>query len=531
MKKILTIAMVLTLVAAFAVPAMAETKFDFKGAYRVRGFYLSNPALQADQEWKKATGKMGSTNYTAEINSSTTGDQLGYGETASQAYMDMRFRMESTFTVSDALQVVTRFDALDNKKWGDADTDWSATGACMDSNNNIDFDRAYMVITNENIGKFSIGRQAGGVYGNVFLDSVGERDRLRYDTKVGDLAITAIFEKQAENDSDSCDATVVSLPGGASKTVYGSDYTDSDTDFYYLALTYLTEDLTGGLLTGFGVDKANSDDIFTGVIPNVIPEYDRTTWLFDPFINATFGDFTVLAEAQIRFGKYAEYDRDVYGANLKSWNALRNAAKIGDQEDIDWDAYAWNLEGQWNSGPFGAELGYAWVKGEDNLYDDKFETIGGVGDDWAKAWILTSTDSGFESTLGGHTGAAAAGATAGNLSSGSTAALNGMKMFYLGGSFAPMENLTIKGLYANSKSESPGYVGFTSWVNTPNNSRSFASDHGSEYDLTVDWDIYDNLNYTAIFAYLDVGDYWQWGNPYRELENVWTFWQQLQLDF
>ena len=151
MKKIFTIAMVIALVAAFTLPAMAETKFSFNGAYRVRGFMLSNPALQADQPYVKRDLQ----NKTLPVDAT--------GETASQSWMDMRFRMESTFTVSDRLSVVTRFDALDNKKYGYDDNDYNGNtewdGAAnvttdCDRNSNIDFDRAYMVI-NADFGVFT----------------------------------------------------------------------------------------------------------------------------------------------------------------------------------------------------------------------------------------------------------------------------------------------------------------------------------------------------------------------------------------
>ncbi|WP_028315242.1 hypothetical protein [Desulfatibacillum aliphaticivorans] len=487
MKKIFTIAMVIALVAAFTLPAMAETKFSFKGTYRVRGFMLSNPQLQADQLAVKATGNPAQSGYTLAIPAT--------GETASQSWMDMRFRMESTFTVSDRLAVVTRFDALDNKRYGDPDT--------VGTTDNIDWDRAYMVVTTD-FGKFQAGRMAGGTYGNVFLDTETERDRVRFDTMLDKWVISLIYEKQFEGDG---------------MTIW----TDSDVDFYYAAATYLSEDLRGGLLMGYGNAKNNSDD-FLGVGPCS----DMSLILADPFVDANFGDFNVKAEAQIRWGKFAEFDRDVYAASIKAMDAARKLAGLGPQPDVDWDAYAWNLEGSWASGPFSAELGYVWVKGENDPYDDKWESVGGIGDDWGKVFILTNTDSGFEGILGGHNGAAAAGAAAGNLSSGSTAALNGCKMIYVGGSYSPLDNLTISAMFANSKSESPGYVDLGG---LPVDSRDFASDHGSEYDLTIDWDIYDNLNYTFIAAFLDVGDYWQFGNPYRELENTWCFWQQLQLSF
>lgn len=539
MKKILTVMLALCMVAAFTVPAAADPSVDFEGSYRVRGFLLSNPSLQADQDFKKATGTSGTASETLQIGSTVgTGlilpdSKVGIGETASQSWMDMRFRLQTTFTAADNLQVVTRFDALDDKKWGDSDNDTSEGGACPIENDNIDFDRAYMVITPD-FGKFTIGRQWGGTYGNLFLDTDKEADRLRFDTKLDNLIITAIFEKNAEVDSSACLGTDI--------------FADTDADAYYLALTYKTEDLTAGLLTGYHNVKIASD---AGL---AIMPYDRTLWLFDPFFDVNMGDINVKGEAQLRFGKYAEYDRDVYGDYIKALDDLLiNRAGIPGRTkrnpvaDVDYDAYAWNLEGTYTTGPMSFQLGYAWVKGEDNVFDDKHESVGGLGDDWGKAWILAGTDGGFDGTLGNHAGCAAAGATAGNLSSGSTAALNGVKMVYLSGSYQAMDNLKVTVLYANSKSESPGKVGLSE-LNLPAETgipsddhllvspkaetcRDFASDHGSEYDLTVEWDLYDNLNYQFIAAYLDVGDYWQFGNPYRELENVWTFWQQLTLNF
>ncbi|SHK26984.1 hypothetical protein SAMN02745216_03181 [Desulfatibacillum alkenivorans DSM 16219] len=490
MKKIFTIAVVIALVAAFTLPAMAETKFSFNGAYRVRGFMLSNPSLQADQAAVKATSVSSAIPAT--------------GEGASQSWMDMRFRMESTFTVSDRLSVVTRFDALDNKRYGDPDT--------VGTTDNIDFDRAYMVI-NADFGVFTLGRQSVGSYGNLFLDSETEGDRVRFDTTMDKWMFSAIYEKVSEGDANAPTDVM----------------TDSDFDYYYAAATYTAEDLSAGLLAGYGADKSGSDIlVYVPAAGNLA--WDSNQIMFNPFVNAAFGDFGVSAEAELLFGKYREYDRDVYNASVKLADAARKAAGLGPLPDVDYDAYAWNVEGAWASGPFGAEIGYAWVKGEDNYFDDKWESVGGVGDDWCKAFILTNTDSGFEGSLGGHGGAAAAGATAGNLASGSTAAENGMKMFYLGGSYSPLANLKISALFANSKAESPGYVGYTAGT-LPGKGRSFASDHGSEYDLTINWDIYDNLNYTFIAAFLDVGDYWQFGNPYRELENTWAFWQQIQLSF
>ena len=57
------------------------------------------------------------------------------------------------------------------------------------------------------------------------------------------------------------------------------------------------------------------------------------------------------------------------------------------------------------------------------------------------------------------------------------------------------------------------------------------SDQGYEYDLTLNWDIYDNLNFRGVFAYLDAGDYWKQDDPTRDVEDLTTFYGRLILSF
>jgi hypothetical protein len=56
-------------------------------------------------------------------------------------------------------------------------------------------------------------------------------------------------------------------------------------------------------------------------------------------------------------------------------------------------------------------------------------------------------------------------------------------------------------------------------------------DIGIEYDLTLNWKIYDNLTYSAIAAYLDAGDIWQGGDPTIDIENTYALFHQLELSF
>ncbi|MBW2570364.1 MAG: porin, partial [Deltaproteobacteria bacterium] len=163
MKKLTIIALALCLAVVMAAPVMAADA-DFSGAYRVRGSYVEHYDLK--------------------------------DTSPAHDYMDMRFRLKTVFKVTDNLSVTTRFDALDNKRWGDSD---NAVGNddilnTDDDYNDLDFDRVYMTIKTD-FGKFDIGRMAGGTFGTTFVDTVGERDRIKYIKVIDSLTLMAIYQK------------------------------------------------------------------------------------------------------------------------------------------------------------------------------------------------------------------------------------------------------------------------------------------------------------------------------------------------
>ena len=80
---------------------------DFSGYYRARGFYHDNTALTQTH--------------------------------TSASYMDMKFRLNTVFKISDALRVTTQFDALD-RMWGEDSANNEVTTRKGD---NIDFNVAY----------------------------------------------------------------------------------------------------------------------------------------------------------------------------------------------------------------------------------------------------------------------------------------------------------------------------------------------------------------------------------------------------
>ncbi|MEW5734223.1 MAG: porin [Thermodesulfobacteriota bacterium] len=461
MKRFTILAVALVALVVMAAPALA-TDVTFKGTYRVRGYADSTPSL--DERVTKTN-----------------------------SFMDQRFRLETVFTVNDILSFTTRFDALDDVMWGDQ------TGASAPPN--IDIDRAWMTIKTD-FGKFDVGRMQGGSWGTLFVDSERDVERIKYTIKIGDFIGLAIMEKQAELDALNPVGTQI-----AAGPVYGAVTpvrlnSDTDQETYYLAGVYKLEAFTGGLLVGYTNGKTRSDRMYSA------NPYDAKFWTVDPYFEYKIMDFTVSGEAMFRFGDAMEFDRKQFAAN-------NNGIK-----DIDWDAYAWNLEGRYVVGPLSFQLGYAWMQGQGSDPNaTKVRTLGNLGIDWDKLWILTCTE---DPVLSGQLG------YVGNINGGAVG-INGAKIIYLGAGFKPMENVSMEVVYGNAKAESPIVA-------------TWSADYGNEYDLKVVWNIYDNLSYTFIAAYLDSGDFWQQpifaANPGQyaraadvRMDDVYSLFNELQITF
>jgi hypothetical protein len=418
MKKCLSAVVAICLVVLLAVPAMAlDTKFS--GQYRVRGFHNSNFGLNDND--------------------------------ASDSYFDMRFRLQTDFMVSDHLTLTTRFDALDNKRFGDSDLG----GRDRD---NIDFDRAFMTIRTD-MGTFMGGRMSGGTWGTLFNDTEGERDRLRWHDSFGDLTIYAIYEKIAEGDA-------------------GRLVSDQDYDIYYLGAAYKMENIAAGLLYGY----VNNNSVST--------QSDKFH-LFIPYVIGQFGPFGI--QGELRYNGFGERDNDF-------------------EPDEDIEQLAANLEATFSMDMFKFELGGVYVRGQRET-DSKIRGYGGaIGDDWQKVWILTnSEDTNVSDDLGG----------VGNLSTaGGLLDPYGAQIYYGGLTVMPMEKLDVKFLAAYARADK-----------TPS---GVDKNFGMEYDLFLNYKIFDNLTYSFIAAYLDAGAFWRdvEGGPDRgDLNDNFHLFNQLSLRF
>jgi hypothetical protein len=396
--------------------------------------------------------------------------------------MNMRFRLQTVFKVSDILSVTTRLDALDNKVWGDTDNASGANKILNDSDDytDIDFDRAYMTIKS-GIGTFNLGRMAASAWGTSFLDSVTEKDRIKWNKTFDNLTLWLIFQKNTENDD---------VLGTAGKR---DDQADYDSDTYYFLSKYKLENATTGLLLAFTNDKTGNDGTGTDATA-AGSTADRTTRTYCamPYFVSKFGPLAIQGELAYKWGQ-TEYD-------------------TAGSPDLDVKKLAYNIEATYSFGPASVMAGYAFISGDGNSStDNEASAYGSVGNDWEKLFILTTNEVPCLTDLAG----------VGNLSKdGNGASANGAKIIYGGATFSPLENVTLGAVIGTADADELS-------------STYSKDDYGVEYDFTLNWKIYDNLTYTAIAAFLSAGDLYKEQGSITEanFDDTYALFHQLQLSF
>jgi len=202
MKRTMMIAAVIGMALLIAAPASAlETKFS--GELRMQGFSHDNVNLEKD--------------------SSTA------------SYYRSRFRLKTTFEITENISVTGQFDALD-RYWGKSDDQVLDPSTLsmknVDSDDNIDWDTAYATIKTK-VGGFLVGRQWNSQWGCFGIgDSTGPVDRILYLLPIENLTFVAYAQKYGEYDE-------------------GSDFSDADNDKYVALARYQGQDIEAGLLTAF----------------------------------------------------------------------------------------------------------------------------------------------------------------------------------------------------------------------------------------------------------------------------------------
>ncbi|MDF1592839.1 MAG: porin [Desulfobacterales bacterium] len=305
MKKLLVTGIALVAILMFAMPA-AATKVELGGYYRVEGRYQANPTLNEDTQDGGAAWRH-------------------------------RFRLTPAFIVSDALRFDFKMDIFDGTKFG-------STGSEAKSTAVIDVDRLWMTITAP-FGKFALGRMAGGAWGLDFLNNNEDYDRVRFDTKFGNVSTGIILQKNAEGDWGS---------GNGS---------DSDTDVYYLYGVYKADFGAIGLLGAYVNGKSSTNA-------------ETTAYNLLPYFDVKFGGLGLRGELKWANG---EIDPDAAG-----------------DLTTDTEELAWTLQADYSFGAFTVGGGYAWVQGEDlgtaTTLEKTNASGGGLGDDWGLFVVATDVD-------------------------------------------------------------------------------------------------------------------------------------------
>jgi hypothetical protein len=486
MKKMLVLALGVLLVIAFSAPvAMAETKFDFSGNYRVRYSVYNNylgipifggPTDNSDEESK-------------------------------QANWDHRFRWQPTFTVSDCLKLSTRIQAY-SSNWGQN----NGAGTAAD----LFLARAWMDIKTK-YGLFKIGRQYGGSIGldplgyggsrftmdghQVFInvqpfESTGDRDRIVYNLPLGAFTFTAVYEKSAEMDTTNrgSQAYWPTFPGY-----------DDDADTYAMVGTYKWA--TGSAnLTGV---YARARNLSSGLIPQNDIELDQ--FIIAPAVISTFGPFSLHFEFDYTWGtfKYDDYPTNLLGL----------AARPDD--DIEgWGVY---LDGWYNYGPGEVGMLFQYVQGTnwDRAGNETFEGQMGYGADHYPYLVgpaLIGNNDLTDGVMANDTNADGFldGGTQNYWSVGVMAdhSLTERLMLHAAIGYFSLVNTPDRNAYNAALNN---YFG-TAGVNYA--TQEIDNDLGWELDLGLNWKIMEGLDFTSMFGYFWGGSAWNLGNAVDNTLNV-----------
>ena len=264
---------------------------------------------------------------------------------------------------------------------------------------------------------------------------------------------------------------VLTLVGIIQKSGEGDTTTgtgaDNDMDVYYLAGIYKMENATLGLLGAY-------------INGRTTPTVDVNKRALLPFFKAQFGDLALQGEIIYEFG------------------GIETAAA-----DTDITGLAYNLEATYDiPGPFSFEAGYAYTSGQDeNSADTEIgnKGYGGIGLDWDKFVVFADVDCLLNDTAS------------------KAVTEYGVKLWYVGAKYALTEDITLWGNIGGASAS---------------DSRSAADDsYGTEYDISMAWNVMDNLTYTLRAGFLKAGDIWKTINGVTEVDDTFTIYHKLQVDF
>jgi len=337
MKKLWIVLLSLAMVAAFCMPASA-VDVKFSGSYYVAGDYYSDlDVYDDDQEW---------------------------AEDQPQAFFRQRLRVQTEFVVSPGLSLITRFDALE-KIWGD--NNWagrrgntqsrphyseSADEAGSKEQENIEFEQAYIQYMSK-VGMWWIGYAPHDFWGTTFGDSTQTQALVQWILPMKWGMIGAKYFKTYEGN-------------GKFNNEANSDYRGNDTDdsAYVGIAMFKNQEIETGLKVAYrrlanNKDFGQNEEQGQYSLPGKVEG-----WLLTPYFIGQWGPFKVQAEVEYWNGTLENDDDFDYG----------NAAPFLEGDDIDMEMWAAYVDGTFNIGPGYVGARFIYASGQD--YSDPDEISG-----------------------------------------------------------------------------------------------------------------------------------------------------------
>ncbi|MBF0529448.1 MAG: porin [Deltaproteobacteria bacterium] len=407
LKKFLVLALGVVLVVAAATSAMADTKVDFSGTFRVRAFYNNNFTLQGKSDWE-----------------------------SKRSYLDQRLRIDLKLMPSENLTLNLGLTTED-QTWGQQGTKNffsrpygatngvatpvtvpTATSSPAFTSTQTNFElRYFWADIKTPIGLFSVGRQPGSTFGLGILGwsgskampaAIGDstslgnsRDRIKWTQSFGSLTLTGIYDKMVEADASYGENGL--WPTSTRKY-------DQDWDEYSVTGTYKFENGGVTLTVAYNSDKSQVASIGSGLstrptaagggmaiplaglipkgaAPYVLgsnPDVDASWWTFTPAVSLNFGPVGLHAESTIMTGSakwlLGPHPAQAIIPGTNVWSDVKDNASI--------TGFQFYADATYNYGPGLVGLQYAYTSGDKSYTDYTIDGMLTVDSDFTPFLIV-----------------------------------------------------------------------------------------------------------------------------------------------
>jgi hypothetical protein len=484
MKKFLIVMTSVLVALAFAMPAgAADFKMTWGGYMDVTGYSIS--AFPVD-----------------------VGIGPGQDRDSTNSWFQQELVITPTFHINDKVRIHNKITIME-RNWGGTQggavwyspgtleaagaggSGGAAIGEDQSGAHNFWWEQCYMSFPLFG-GTLSVGRMSGGQWGTLYHDDEDNRDRIKYVRKFGHIVVLAVYEKLEEGDGGTF------LPGVAPNATSSSDLDayavgaiiPFSKNFIYKPLIYFV-DYQDGSVTGPG----GGPGIFTA------RPFGATRWLF-------------LNEIMFKVGPF-KFDAEI----THIWGTIDRGPALKDLDEREW---LWWAEGSFTFGPAEIALGHWYLEGDGESRVGTTDRTGmyGTGNMWEPLLIMYSNDIGiFNDT----TGVANAGTGSG---------ASGYLGFYLRGAYNISDSMKLSAIFGYLEADEMNRGSKTVLAGQP--ARTADKELGQEFDIQFDWKFLPNIKYTAAFAYMWTGDYFDDSDGFvgRDLSNnVYAFMHKLTIEW